>query len=155
MNFANTRKQRLLAGYAEQKQSQTPLKPRSIIHYSFLIIHYKRFPFRYSFQRLLPAPASGYRAFTSGALGVVGTEGGCWCSAPLAASNINAGDFWFHASNVNPLNNGNRAYALPVRCVQHLRLLFIFFPSEATSAERAGSKKSTAKRRFGSRDCEF
>ena len=69
--------------------------------------------------------ASGYRHYTTGALGVVGTEGGCWCSSPLAASNVNAGDFWFHSSNVNPLNNGERAYALPVRCVQHLRAAFL------------------------------
>ncbi|MDE6876221.1 MAG: hypothetical protein K2P00_00120, partial [Alistipes sp.] len=61
---------------------------------------------------------------STGALLVVGTEGGSWCSSSYVAGNHNAGDFWFHTGNVNPLNNGNRSNGLPVRCVQHLRAAF-------------------------------
>ena len=69
-------------------------------------------------------PAAGYRDTSTGALLVVGTEGGSWCSSSYVAGNHNAGDFWFHTGNVNPLNNGNRSNGLPVRCVQHLRAAF-------------------------------
>ncbi|WP_304952155.1 hypothetical protein [uncultured Alistipes sp.] len=68
--------------------------------------------------------ATGYRLYSTGALNVVGTEGGSWCSSSYVAGNHNAGDFWFHTGNVNPLNNGNRSNGLPVRCVQHLRAAF-------------------------------
>jgi len=70
------------------------------------------------------SPATGYRRYDTGVLNVVGTEGGCWSSSPLVADDLNAGDFWFRSNNVNPLNNGYRSYAIPVRCVQYLRLLF-------------------------------
>ena len=69
-------------------------------------------------------PASGYRSNTTGALGNVGTYGYAWSSSPSAAGNANGGFMNFNATEVNPLNGGNRAIARPVRCVQHLRLLF-------------------------------
>ena len=80
-----------------------------------------------SFQRLLFTGAAGYRHRESGALTAVGTEGTYASSSSYAAGNINAGILWFGAGNVNPLNNGNRANARSVRCVQHLlRGCFLF-----------------------------
>jgi len=35
---------------------------------------------------------------------------------------------WLHAGTVKPLDDSQRANALSVRCVQHLRLLFIRLP---------------------------
>ncbi len=65
--------------------------------------------------------ASGYRERTSGALSSVGAGGWAWSSSPYAAGNANAGNLNFNASNVNPLNNNERANGFTVRCVQHLR----------------------------------
>ncbi|MDE6374572.1 MAG: fibrobacter succinogenes major paralogous domain-containing protein [Alistipes sp.] len=73
---------------------------------------------------MLPLPVSGYRNYTSGALGGVGTEGSSWSSAPYAAGNPNVGRILFQAGGVNPLNNTNRSFGFPVRCVQHLRAAF-------------------------------
>ncbi|MDE7305607.1 MAG: DUF1566 domain-containing protein [Alistipes sp.] len=50
----------------------------------------------------------------------VGTNGYAWSSSSYAAGNVNAGMLNFNSGNVNPLNNGNRAIARAVRCVQHL-----------------------------------
>ena len=51
----------------------------------------------------------------------VGTNGYVYSSSSYAAGNYNAGYLNFNSSNVNPLNNANRAAALSVRCVQHLQ----------------------------------
>ncbi|MDE5691271.1 MAG: hypothetical protein K2I13_03510 [Alistipes sp.] len=51
----------------------------------------------------------------------VGDGGWCWSSSSYAAGNRNAGSLNFNTSNVNPLNNDNRANGFVVRCVQHLR----------------------------------
>lgn len=56
----------------------------------------------------------------------VGTEGLLWSSSSYAAGNYNAGFLNFNSGNVRPLNNGNRAAALSVRCVQHLRRELFF-----------------------------
>ncbi len=72
------------------------------------------------------AVAAGLRHPSSGALAAVGEGGWWWSSSSHSAGNRNAGDMGFRTSNVNPLNADNRANALSVRCVQHLRLLFIF-----------------------------
>ncbi|MCM1250726.1 MAG: fibrobacter succinogenes major paralogous domain-containing protein [Alistipes sp.] len=74
---------------------------------------------------MLSALASGYRSNTSGALGGVGAEGSSWSSAPNDAGNSNAGRILFQTSGVNPLNNTNRSFGFPVRCVQHLQAAFI------------------------------
>jgi len=66
-------------------------------------------------------PAAGYRYESSGGLTNVGTWGLCFSSSSYASGNINAGYLNLNADNVNPLNNANRASALSVRCVQHLR----------------------------------
>ncbi|MCM1249938.1 MAG: hypothetical protein NC209_02185 [Alistipes sp.] len=81
--------------------------------------------FRHPFQRLLHAPASGYRNETTGALGDVGVAGRYWASTAGSASSANAGFLFFGATNVNPLNEGSRAIGRSVRCVQHLQLLFL------------------------------
>ncbi|WP_296006921.1 hypothetical protein [uncultured Alistipes sp.] len=64
--------------------------------------------------------ATGYRSNATGALENVGTNGYAWSSSSYAAGNVNAGMLNFNSGNVNPLNNGNRAIARAVRCVQHL-----------------------------------
>ena len=56
----------------------------------------------------------------------VGTWGAYYGSSSFAAGNPNASHLAFGSGEVNPLNTANRANALSVRCVQHLRLLFIF-----------------------------
>jgi len=85
-------------------------------------------PPAYSIQRLPPI-ATGYRHNTTGALTNVGTNAYYYSSSSFATGNINAGYLNFNSGNVNPLNNANRAAALSVRCVQHLRggKLFLFF----------------------------
>ena len=83
--------------------------------------------FCHSSQRLLPI-AAGNRHRESGALTNVGTEGDYWSSSSNYAGSNNAGNLNFRSSNVYPLNNTNRANGLSVRCVQHLRLFFIFRP---------------------------
>ncbi len=67
--------------------------------------------------------AAGYRYNASGALTSVGAGGWCWQSSSYAADNCNAGQYGFRESYVNPLNDANRADAVSVRCVQHLREL--------------------------------
>ncbi len=74
------------------------------------------------------APAAGYRNTTSGALGNVGTHGWYWASSPFFSGDEQAGHLWLHAGAVKPLDDSQRANALSVRCVQHLRLLFIRLP---------------------------
>ena len=96
-----------------------------IIPYSLFIVNRS---FRHSFQRLLSTPAAGYRNGT-GALANVGTNGYAWSSSSYVADGsnaYNAGMLNFNSTNVNPLNNGNRAIARAVRCVQHLRGCFLF-----------------------------
>ena len=70
--------------------------------------------------------AAGYHYRATGALADVGTEGLLWSSSSYAAGNYNAGFLNFNSGNVRPLNNGNRAAALSVRCVQHLRRELFF-----------------------------
>ena len=100
------------------------LKPcfsKAAFHPSFVGVGPAGAPPNHSFQRL-PTIATGYRDRTgTGALTAVGTNGYAWSSSTFASGNINAGNLNFNASNVNPLNNNNRSYGFPVRCVQHLR----------------------------------
>lgn len=85
-------------------------------------------PPEHSLQRLFPMPAAGYRHESSGGLANVGTWGLCHASSTYAAGSINTAFLRMNADNVNPLNNANRASALSVRCVQHLRGLFFILP---------------------------
>ena len=70
-------------------------------------------------------PAAGARNRETVALIVVGEHGNVWSSSSYAAGNLNVGGLHCRADNVNPLNGHNRANGLSVRCVQHLRAVFI------------------------------
>ena len=63
----------------------------------------------------------------------VGTNGYVYSSSSYASGDRNAGYLNFNASNVNPLNNANRAAALSVRCVQHLQGLFFYLSDDKNS----------------------
>ncbi|MDE6046746.1 MAG: fibrobacter succinogenes major paralogous domain-containing protein, partial [Alistipes sp.] len=80
--------------------------------------------FRHSSKRLLHAPASGYRNWTTGDLSVVGTIGYFWSSSPAAADNASGGGMCFSAVDIPVLFTCQRARAFPVRCVQHLQGCF-------------------------------
>jgi len=60
-------------------------------------------------------PAVGCRYSGSGALNNVGSTGYYWSSAVNTAYGSN---LFFNSSNVNPANNGHRAYGFALRCVQ-------------------------------------
>ena len=63
-------------------------------------------------------PASGCRYYTSGALRVVGADGGLWSGSPVASGFVNAGNLNISTSYVYPLTGALRASGLPVRCVR-------------------------------------
>ena len=107
---------------------------------------FRKRSFRHSFKRLLHTPASGYRTNTTGALTVVGTEGGCFCSSSSAAGAINAGGPWFGAGRVNPQHTHNRGNALTVRCVQHLQAAF-FKVNFAIEREQSRTRSGFAERK--------
>ena len=67
-------------------------------------------------QRLLQAPASGYRNNNDGSLNNVGNNGNYWSATPDSnnAYNLN----FNNNGNVNPSNNNNRANGQSVRCLQ-------------------------------------
>ncbi|MDE5906013.1 MAG: fibrobacter succinogenes major paralogous domain-containing protein, partial [Alistipes sp.] len=69
---------------------------------------------------MLHTSASGYRHYASGALTNVGAQGLCWSSSAFAAGDANASSLSVLASRVSLSFGNNRAYAFPVRCVQHL-----------------------------------
>jgi len=73
----------------------------------------------HSFERLLFAPAAGYRRREDGYLGGIGTNGGYWSSSTLGSTDPSrAGNWNFSADNVNPLGGDARTTGRPVRCVQ-------------------------------------
>ena len=82
-------------------------------------------------------PAAGYRHEASGALTNVGVWGLCHASSSYASGSYNSGYLNFNASNVNPLNNANRASALSVRCVQ-ASAGAVFYPSQQRIPARSG-----------------
>ena len=66
-------------------------------------------------------PASGYRNYSNGGANNVGSYGYCWSAVP---NNQNNGrNLNFNSSNVNPLNNNNRAYGFGVRSSQEFILV--------------------------------
>ncbi|MCM1302443.1 MAG: hypothetical protein NC226_12095 [Bacteroides cellulosilyticus] len=74
---------------------------------------------------MLHTLASGYRNRDTGALTNVGTEGDYWSSSSTAAGSTTPSGLDFNTGYVDPLHSfAGRAHALPVRCVQHLQLLF-------------------------------
>ena len=105
---------------------------------SLLIIHYSLFikkSFRHSPKRLLPTPAAGHRNRETGDLNVVGTYGYVWSSSPYASDSCYAGFLRFLAGELTPLRADGRALGFPVRCVQHLRLLFFLAQAGAEKAK--------------------
>jgi len=70
-------------------------------------------------QRLLFAPAAGYRNYGAGTLTTVGTVTRCWTSSSLAVGSYFAGSLHCDAETVTALHPGYRAHAFSVRCVQH------------------------------------
>ena len=84
---------------------------------------------RHSFQRLLQAPATGYRHNTSGALAYVGAEGDVWSSSPTAADSPNAtylafkGESWVNTFISYTFSRLGRAQAsLPLHSAYRKRL---------------------------------
>ncbi|MDE5708254.1 MAG: hypothetical protein K2I32_02195, partial [Alistipes sp.] len=73
----------------------------------------------------LHVPASGFRERLTGALSNVGAGGWAWSASPYAAGNENASGFRLQSGNIDPMNNFERSYGFTVRCVQHLRAVFI------------------------------
>ena len=69
-------------------------------------------------------PASGSRHNTTGALSVVGSRGYYWSSSPISAGSANASILRFYSDEMTLLYSNTRAYAFPVRCVQHLQAVF-------------------------------
>ena len=63
-------------------------------------------------------PATGYRNSTNGYLGNMGAVGYGWNSAPLSAASVKAANLDISSNHVNPDSGGDRAFGLPVRCVQ-------------------------------------
>ncbi len=102
--------------------SALPSLNREVVHFELCIV---LFPSpQHPFQRLLPAPATGYRNETTGALVNVGTNGGYRSSSPTSSTDAKAGFLEFNSGNVNPVNSGIRAVGRSVRCVQHLQAAF-------------------------------
>ena len=96
-------------------------RERSLLSLNRKVVNSELFPSPpHSFERLLFAPAAGYRYSATGALSVIGARGYYWSSSSYAAGNLNAGDMDFTDVRVVPLGYPNRASALAVRCVQHL-----------------------------------
>ena len=120
-----------------------------IINYSLFI---KKFPFRHSIQRLLLAPAAGYRSREAGVLTFVDTDGNYWSSSSYvsdgSAANL-AGLLWFSITNIRPTDSGlrpRRANALSVRCVQHL-------PELLSLEEESTGPRTLPPLRTGSDNC--
>ena len=89
-------------------------------------------------------PAAGYRNNSSGALNNVTTNGYYWAAVPNSATN--GRNLNFNSSNVNPLNNNNRANGNCVRPVQEFAALLI---EERFSNERRfrSSRDRSARKR--------
>ena len=115
-------------------QSMTQL---FIINY-ILFIKTKR-SFRHSPERLLRAPAAGYRDESTGALLGVGSEGNWWSSSTFVSDGSSAylaGTLWFASTQMRPMDTGyrpRRANALAVRCVQASTRKFFLVPAACTS----------------------
>ena len=72
----------------------------------------------HSFERLLLAPAAGYRIETTGDLVYSGMGGYVYSASPLLAGSRSVSYLGFSAGSVGPLHFAGRASALSVRCVQ-------------------------------------
>ncbi len=72
----------------------------------------------HSSERLLFAPATGYRNSTTGAFGGIGSTGAIWSSSAFADGSYNVSRLFFVESLVHPLRSVYRSYGFSVRCVQ-------------------------------------
>ncbi|MDE6827484.1 MAG: hypothetical protein K2P46_02035 [Alistipes sp.] len=98
---------------------------------------------------MLYTSATGYRTRDEGVLTETGTLGYAWCSSPHASGSVSPGGLNFNSDNVNPLNGfSGRALGFPVRCVQHLRLLFAVFHARRTRRQRIEYVRSSRTRSF-------
>ena len=101
-----------------------------IINYTLFI---KKRSFRHSSERLLRAPAAGYRNDETGALGGIGTEGDWWCSSVMASDHFHGGRLYAITGNIYPLTGWHRAFGFSVRCVQASTRKFFLVPAARTS----------------------
>ena len=60
----------------------------------------------------------------------------CWSSSSSFAGGHKASDIWSREESVGALDLSGRAYGFSVRCVQNLRLLFIFHAKPEDKALR-------------------
>ncbi|WP_297627156.1 hypothetical protein [uncultured Rikenella sp.] len=61
-------------------------------------------------------PAPGFRNYSTGALGAIGSEGTVW-SASVPDDSTNAWRLLFHATNMDPSHAYNRGYGFQLRCL--------------------------------------
>ncbi len=98
------------AGCARHSVRSKRIDIRSINHCSH--------PPPHSSERLLFAPATGYRNSTTGAFGGIGSTGAIWSSSAFADGSYNVSRLFFVESLVHPLRSVYRSYGFSVRCVQ-------------------------------------
>ena len=109
--FAGLRTAKAAARTAQKSRDAPAIVAKTIVPH----------PPPHSFQRLLFAPAAGYRRGTTGALADVGVSGSYWSSSPFSASVCVASALWLYPSEVRPTDSGTLAFrsvAVSVRCVQ-------------------------------------
>ena len=113
-------------------------RERSLLSLNRKVVNSELFPSPpHSFERLLFAPAAGYRYSATGALSVIGARGYYWSSSSYAAGNLNAGDMDFTDVRVVPLGYPSRASALSVRCVQASALKLLLLEIVVVAAVRS------------------
>ena len=69
-------------------------------------------------------PASGYRYYASGTAYRIGIVGDCWASSVFGLGIINGSYCYSTSLDLGPCIGGYRSYALSVRCVQELAILY-------------------------------
>jgi len=111
-------------------------RKRSLLSLNRKVVNSELFPSPpHSFQRLLFAPAAGYRRFDSGVLGGASIAGFAWASSSCISDTRSAGGgLYFEDGDVRPLHAAYSSFGRPVRCVQ-------------ASAEVACFSRSSCRRR--------
>jgi hypothetical protein len=64
-------------------------------------------------------PAAGYRGYSSGSLGNVGTNGLYWSASPSSSPSYYASFLYFNSGYVTVDSSDTRAYGMSVRCVRN------------------------------------
>ncbi len=107
--FAGLRRPRLRPARLEEPPAASSFVAETIVS----------LPLRHSSERLLFAPAAGYRHRETGVLAEVGSFGECWSSSTYASDAANASHLALASSKTCPVDtNGAHAYGFSVRCVQ-------------------------------------